>query len=74
MKPSAKRARLPGNVISFHTVSLNPDYKRGLRGTFRSQCNAVQKGNPGIITTAGAIKIIIEDPLLSILKENSNET
>jgi hypothetical protein len=38
------------------------------------QCNAVQKGDAGIITTAGTIKTIIEDPLLSILEEDPNVT
>jgi hypothetical protein len=36
------------------------------------QCNAVQKNDSCIITTAGAIKTIIEDPLLSILEEDPN--
>jgi len=39
-----------------------------------SQCNAVKKSDASIITTACAIKTIIEDPLLSILEENSNKT
>jgi len=39
-----------------------------------SKFNAVYKGNSSIITTAGAIKIIIKDPLLSILEEDSNKT
>lgn len=39
-----------------------------------SQCNAVQEGDPGIITTAGTIKTVIENSLLSILEEDSNET
>ncbi len=38
------------------------------------QWNTVQKGDPGIITTAGTIKTIIEDPLLSILELDPNKT
>jgi hypothetical protein len=34
----------------------------------RSQCNAVQEGDSGVITTAGTIETVIEDPLLSILE------
>jgi hypothetical protein len=40
----------------------------------RLQWNTVQEGNPSIKTTAGAIKTIIEDPLLPILEEDSNIT
>jgi len=39
-----------------------------------SQFNAVEEDNSSIITAAGAIKIIIKDPLFSILEEDSNKT
>ena len=39
-----------------------------------SQGNAVKKSDASIVTAASAIKTIIEDPLLSILEENSNKT
>ncbi len=38
------------------------------------QCNAVQKSDSCIITTAGAIETIVEDPLLSILELDPNIT
>ena len=44
-------------------------------GGWRSlQFNSVEERDSGIITTAGAIKAIIEDPLFSILEEDSNKT
>jgi len=39
-----------------------------------SQFNTVEERNSSIITAAGAIKIIIKDPLFSILEEDSNKT
>ncbi len=36
MKLPGHRPGLPGKVISFHIVPLDPAYKAGLRGTFRS--------------------------------------
>lgn len=63
-----------------HVAASTPDFltfseiiKEGLEQE-GLQCNAVQKGNPGIITTAGTIKTIIEDPLLSILELDPNKT
>ena len=38
------------------------------------QFDAVDESNPGIITAAGTIIAIIEDPLLSILKEDLRKT
>jgi hypothetical protein len=37
-----------------------------------SQCNTVQKGNPGMVTTARTIDTVIEDSLFPVLKEDSN--
>jgi hypothetical protein len=39
-----------------------------------SQGNAIEERDPCVIATANAIEIIIEDPLLPILKEDSNIT
>lgn len=39
-----------------------------------SQCNAIEERNPCMVTTACTIQTIIEDPLLAILKEDSNIT
>jgi hypothetical protein len=30
--------------------------------------NAVEKGNPCIVTAAGAFEVVVKDPLLSILE------
>ena len=39
-----------------------------------SQLKAVNEFNTCIITAAGVIKIIIKDPLLSVLEEDANIT
>jgi hypothetical protein len=39
-----------------------------------SQGNAIEERDPGVIATANTIEIIIEDPFLPILKEDSNIT
>ena len=63
-----------------HVAASTPDFltfseiiKEGLEQE-GLQCNAVQKSDSCIITTAGAIKTIIEDPLLSILELDPNKT
>jgi hypothetical protein len=38
------------------------------------QCNSVEQGDPSIITAAGTIETVIEDPLFSIPEEDSNKT
>ena len=40
----------------------------------RSQFDAAKEGNTGVITAAGAIITIIEDPLFPILEEDLNKT
>jgi hypothetical protein len=39
-----------------------------------SKLNSVQQRDSGIITTADAIKTVIEDPLLPILEKDPNKT
>ncbi len=39
-----------------------------------SQLNTVKEGDPGMGTTACTIDTVIEDPLLPVLKEDSNIT
>ncbi len=67
-------------TLESHLAASTPDFltfseiiKEGLEQE-ELQCNAVQKGDAGIITAAGAIKTIVEDPLLSILELDPNKT
>ena len=34
--------------------------------------HAVDENDSGVITTAGAVKIIVENPLLAVLEKDSN--
>jgi len=52
----------------------NSTHSRGSLGEKTSQFNTVEEGNPGMVTAASTIDIIIEDPLLAVLKEDSNIT